>query len=401
MRRAAIPDEHEAQIRHAVRTLLTRPLLLAGDRDEQAFRLVRTHAAELRSWFDRETGWRLHVDAHGARLFKTSSNPDDTRPARDRGQAPFGRRRYVLLCLSLAILERSESQITLGRLAEQLLVAAAEPDIATTGITFYLDRRDERSDLVAVARLLLDWGVVRRVAGDEDAYLGQVGDVLYDVDRRVIASLLAGTVGPSTVDAATIEERLSALVAEPRPDTEELRNRALRHALTRKLLEEPVVYYDDLSADELAYLRSQRGQIVGRITDLTGLVAEIRAEGIAMVDPDDELTDARMPAEGTQSHLTLKLAEFVASRSDGVRVSELRERARTLAQEFKSLWRKTATELGAEVAPVQQAIETLRVLRLANVSVGADPLVLGRPAIHRYKVVEPRTPSIPSIVERS
>jgi uncharacterized protein (TIGR02678 family) len=82
--------------------------------------------------------------------------------------------------------------------------------------------------------------------------------VLYDVDRRVIASLLTGTVGPSTVDSFVFEERLAALLAEPRPDTEELRNRALRHTLTRRLLEEPVVYYDDLSPDELAYLRSQR-----------------------------------------------------------------------------------------------------------------------------------------------
>src|SRR5262249_9148499 len=152
------------------------------------------------------------------------------------------------------------------------------------------------------------WAALRRVAGDEEAYLGQAGDVLYDVDRRVIASLLTGTVGPSTVDASSLDERIAALVAEPRPDTEELRNRALRHALTRRPLEAPVVSYDGLAPDELAYLRSQRGQIVGRIADVTGLVVEVRAEGIAMVDPDDELTDVRMPAEGTQSHLTLKLA---------------------------------------------------------------------------------------------
>lgn len=400
MRRAALPDEHEAQIRYAVRALLARPLLLAGHGDERAFRLVRTHAAELRAWFDRETGWRLHVDAHSARLFKTAVVTDDTRPARDRGHAPFSRRRYVLLCLSLAILERSESQITLGRLAEQLLVAAAEPDFATAGITFNLDRRDERSDLVAVARLLLDWGALRRVAGDEDAYLAHAGDVLYDVDRRVIANLLASTVGPSTVDADCFEDRLAALLAEPRPDTEELRNRALRHALTRRLLEEPVVYYDELSADELAYLRSQRSQILGRIAEVTGLVAEIRAEGIALVDPEDELTDAKMPAQGMQSHLTLLLAEFIAAAPDGVRLSQLHEHTRQLAVRYKAYWRKDATEPGAEFSLVAQAIEILRALRLVTVQPGPDPLVVGRPAIHRYRVVEPRRPSDESSAER-
>jgi uncharacterized protein (TIGR02678 family) len=390
MRRSGIPDEHEAQLRRAVRALLARPLLVAGQGDEQTFRLVRAHAAELRAWFDRETGWRLHVDAHGARLFKTAVATDDTLPARDRGQTPFGRRRYVLLCLSLSILERAESQITLGRLAEQLLVAAAEPDFAAAGVTFNLDRKDERSDLVAVARLLLSWGALRRIAGDEDAYLGRVGDVLYDVDRRVIASLLTGTVGPSTVDSLVFEERLAGLLAEQRPDTEELRNRALRHVLTRRLLEEPVVYYDDLSPDELAYLRSQRSQIVGRITDVTGLVAEVRAEGIAMVDPDDELTDVRMPAQGTESHHTLLLAEHIAAAPDGVRVSRLAELTRELARRYESFWRKDTTKPGAEHALVAQAVETLRALRLVTVTPGDDPLVIGRPAIHRFTVAQPR-----------
>lgn len=405
MRRGSIPDEHEAQLRQAVRALLARPLLVAGAHaqgarsgphpqtaspDEQTFRLVRAHAAELRAWFDRETGWRLHVDAHGARLFKTAVAPDDTRPARDRGATPFGRRRYVLLCLSLSILERAESQITLGRLAEQLLVAAAEPDFASAGITFNLDRRDERSDLVAVARLLLEWGALRRVAGDEEAYVGHAGDVLYDVDRRVIASLLTGTVGPSTVECVAFEDRLAALLAEPRPDTEELRNRALRHALTRRLLEEPVVYYDDLSADELAYLRSQRAQIVSRITELTGLVAEVRAEGIAMVDPDDELTDVRMPAQGTESHHTLLLAEHIAAAPAGLRFSRLAELTRQLAHQHESLWRKDTIKPGAEHALVTQAVETLRALRLVTVVPGDDPLVVGRPAIHRFKVARPQ-----------
>ncbi|MEU2490156.1 DUF2398 family protein [Streptomyces sp. NPDC007883] len=36
-----------------------------------------------------------------------------------------------------------------------------------------------------------------------------------------------------------------------------------------------------------------RGFLTARITELTGLVAEVRGEGIAMVDPDDDLTDLR------------------------------------------------------------------------------------------------------------
>ena len=54
-------------------------------RRRRTFRLVRARAAELRGWFDRNTGWRLHVDADVARLFKLASrrrrHPSGARPA--------------------------------------------------------------------------------------------------------------------------------------------------------------------------------------------------------------------------------------------------------------------------------------------------------------------------------
>jgi uncharacterized protein (TIGR02678 family) len=376
--------------------LLSRPLLVAGQSDD--FRLVRLHAAELREWFDRETGWRLLVDAQTARLFKTAPTADDaTHPARDpRTKAPFGRRRYVLVCLALAALERADAQITLGRLAEHVLMAAADPGLVAAGITFSLDRRDERSDLVAVVRLLLDWGVLRRVAGDEEAYLGAAGDVLYDVDRRVIAGLVTGARGPSTIDAGDAADRLTALLYEPVPDTEELRNRTLRHHLTRRLLEEPVVYYDELRPEELAYLTSQRAAIIGRITEATGLVAEVRAEGIAMVDPEDELTDAKMPAQGMQSHLTLLLAAHIAEYDCGVTVDELHTLTRKLAVEHKAYWRKSATDPGAEVELVDSALAVLVALKLVIIDTTGDRLVRALPAIARYALATPTIRDSPS-----
>jgi uncharacterized protein (TIGR02678 family) len=67
---------------------------------------------------------------------------------------PFTRRRYVLLCLALAALERGEAQIALG-LAEQVVMDAGDPHLEAAGIAFTLERRDERLDLAAVVRLLL------------------------------------------------------------------------------------------------------------------------------------------------------------------------------------------------------------------------------------------------------
>src|SRR5207248_1811398 len=95
-----LDGQHAAEVRKAARALLKQPLLLSHGRHAEEFRLVRRHASELREWFDRNTGWPLHVDAETARLRKIPGVLDDaTHPAREatRAPAPFTRRRYVLL----------------------------------------------------------------------------------------------------------------------------------------------------------------------------------------------------------------------------------------------------------------------------------------------------------------
>ncbi|WP_237319293.1 TIGR02678 family protein [Streptomyces sp. JJ36] len=218
-----------AELQRAARALLKEPLLLAHGPSADAFRLVRQYAGELRDWFERNTGWALRVDAEAARLHRTPGTlTDATHPAREtaRARAPFTRRRYVLLCLALAALERGESQTALGRLAEQVVLDAADPQLAAAGIEFTLERREERADLAAVVRLLLRYGVLRRVAGDEDAYVSGSGDVLYDVQRRVLAGLLSARRGPSTLLAGGFAERLTELTAETALDSEELSSRS-------------------------------------------------------------------------------------------------------------------------------------------------------------------------------
>ncbi|MGI5325477.1 TIGR02678 family protein [Actinomadura nitritigenes] len=380
-------EEDASRRRAALRALLRRPLLTV-ESDPEGVVLVRRYQAELREWLSRETGWRLQVDAETARLFKTAPTLDDgTHPARGKAGEPFGRRRYVVLCLALAVLERADAQTTLGRLAEEVLNAAAEPDLA---FAFTLDSRAERSDLVAVVRLLLGWGVLRRVSGDEEYYLSATGDVLYDVRRTVLASLLTGARGPSTVTAEGFEERLAELTDEPVPDTDELRNRALRRGLTRRLLEDPVVYYDDLDGAGRAYLVSQRAAITRRIEEATGLVAEMRAEGVAMVDPDDELTDVRMPEQRTDGHVTLLVAEYLSGPEgagpDGAGRDELVAFVRDAAVRHRSYWRKGVTEPGAAEELLDVALGKLAALRLVEVS---PDRVRARPAIARYAVEEP------------
>ncbi|MFJ7244260.1 TIGR02678 family protein [Kitasatospora sp. NPDC098652] len=380
------PTDLQAERRRAARALLASPLMTSGNDD---FRLVRKHAGELAAWFTQETGWRLVVDTETARLYKTPARLDDaTRPARTpRTKVPFTRRRYVVLCLALATLERADAQITLGRLADGVLTAAGDPELAAAGIEFRMDRREERSDLVAAVRLLLEWGVLHRVAGDEEAYLSEASnDVLYDVRRRVLATLLAATRGPSTVEAVTPDHRLAALTAEVAPDTDELRLRALRHRLTRRLLDDPVVYYAELPEDERAYLVSQRHAITRRITELTGLVAELRTEGIAMADPDDELTDVRMPEQGTDGHATLLVAAHLATAADSRTEQQLVDLVRQLAVQHRSYWRRTAAEPAAAAELLAQALDRLTALDLITRD---GESVTAKPALVRYALAAP------------
>lgn len=379
----------------ALRALLRSPLLTSHGPDPAAFGLVRRHAPWLREWLARNAGWSLYVDSEFARLRKVPAGTGDgSRPARARrGDPPFTRRRYVLLCLALAVLEREDRQTALGQLAERLVaLVAGDPALAEAGMTFDLSGRDQRRDLVAVVRLLLDLRILVRVHGDEEAYLAERGDALYTINRPALAAMLSVKRGPSTVEAHDLETRLAAIMEEPLPDTDEGRTRRLRSRLTRRLLDDPVVYYDDLDDDELDYLHRTRARILAEITEATGLIPEVRREGIAMVDDRGDLTDVGLPEEGTDGHATLLLAEHLADharRAPGAPVARaaLHRHVAGLIAVHRSHWRRGVTEPGADAALADATIERLVTLGLARLEPdGVVPL----PAIARFALDEPQ-----------
>jgi uncharacterized protein (TIGR02678 family) len=379
--------------RRALRALLAHPLLGAAGPLAEEFGLVRRHAAWLRDWLARHPGWGLQVDSELARLRKTPADlGDGTRPARDpTNGAPFVRRRYVLLCLALAALERADRQTTLDILAQTIVGLAADPALAAAGVVFDLRSHDQRRDLVHVVRWLIDLRVLVRIHGDEQQYLNAGRDVLYNVSRPVLAAVLNVKRAPSMIDEATLEARLAALVEEPVPDTGDGRNRRLRSQLTRKLLDDPVVYYDELTGEELAYLTSQRGFLLRQIEEATGLVPEIRREGIAMVDDAGDLTDLGLPEEGTEGHLTLLFAEHLAEHArrgepGPVGYAALHQHTADLIARHRAHWRKDVTEPGAEVALAEQTVDRLEALRLVR---RAPDGVVPLPAIARYALETP------------
>jgi uncharacterized protein (TIGR02678 family) len=400
MRAAAndLPDvverNRQEERQQALRALLAQPLMAAS---HPAFMAVRRHGAELSQWLHDETGWQLQIEPEFARLYKRPADRRDSTRGASTGHAAFTRRRYALLCLLLADLERSDAQITLARLGEAAVNAAADGELEAAGLVFTLEGRDERRDLVSVVRLLLAFGVLSRVAGSEDAFVNQQGDgdALYDINRRVTAALLSTRRGPSALaldrDEPDGDARLEAMSRGAVPDTEEARNRARRQALTARLLDDPVVYWGDLDDDARRYLNSQRSAITRRIQDATGLVPEIRAEGVAMVDPQNSLTDQRLPAEGTDGHATLLVAAHLAElpADTVVPVSTLAERIAAWRPDYRRYWRKSAQQPGAEWQLARYAVSQLRGLRL--VAIAADS-VRPLPALARFAVGGPRLP---------
>lgn len=381
---ARFRDEERAQ---ALRALLMTPLMTPA---HEAFGAVRRHADELRVWFARETGWPLHIERDCVRLYKRPAELGDA----SRGLPGYDRRRYVVLCLACAVLERADPQITLRVLGERLLTLAADPQLAAQDFSFTLGDQQQRRELVAVCRSLLELGVLQRVAGDEEGFVrnatsGSEGaDALYDVHRRVLAGMLAAVRGPSTWPKesapSTLGDQLASLVTEHVADSDEARRTALRHHLARRLLDDPVVYFATLDSDLRGYFANQRGSMAARLCEATGLVAEQRAEGVALIDEDGALTDVAMPAEGTEAHATLLVAEFLAAPGAADTVFTWQQVQAFLAsarERHSSCWRKSAREPGSEVELARVALERLEKLQLVACS---EAGVYALPALARF-----------------
>jgi uncharacterized protein (TIGR02678 family) len=395
---SAAERAEEDERRRAARILLGTPLLRRTAQPE-AFRLVQRHASELRKWFEDNTGWKLVVDSQVIRLAKelvpvtlTGALVAGHHGARVKpGDAPFTRRRYVLFCLAAAALERSERQTTLGRLAEEVVTLATTSDLEA--LQFSFATREERADLAEAIKLLVRLGVLGRVSGEEEAYVKSGGDaVLYDIERRALSRLLAVSDGPSHLASQLpdgpvgIEQLERGLHPESPAYTDDERNRSIRRRLTRQLLEDPVVYFDELTEDERTYLARQRTQIGGRISEFTGLVAETRAEGMALVDPTDQLTDLRMPQTGTDGHVTLLIAEHLAA-GEGATLDELASEVRALAPRYGGHWRIGARQAGAEASLAKMATAKLEALGLVR---REGERVVPLPAIRRFRFAEAR-----------
>ncbi len=402
--------EHLAVDRsRAVRCLLAEPFL-DGEARPDDFRLVARHASWLVDYFEKACGWALTVDAASgfARLAKRATEVDVSRPLRRSrsGAAPFDRRRYQLLCLVCAELVR-HPVTTVG-----LLAAAVAADA-----TLDTSRQSERASFVDALRALMGWGAVQATSGEVDAFVdSDRANALLSADTARLHRLLVSGVAPSGLpDSLAAHEATARLLAEPRygPAGEEgadgggdeARNRWARHRLCRRLLDDPVVYLDDLTAAERAYLTSPGGRRWARDRlEEAGFELEERAEGLVAVDPEAVATDRQFPAPvGNVHQLALLLVDrLVMTGADGRRAlgrltpAQLRREVDAVLARFPG-WAQSQRDEGGPDRLGRDAADLLVSFGLARLE--PDGTVVALPALARYRAGEPRVSAARSLFE--
>ncbi|RVW03315.1 TIGR02678 family protein [Rhodococcus spongiicola] len=295
----------------AARVILSNHLVTQTYPDRLALPLLRRWATELREDLLELFGYRFEVTETTARLFTVPDRLVPDTPARTPSDRTFDRHRYAYLALTLAALGRAGNQITLSELADHVATEAAQ----VPGVTLSTERAADRDAFVDAVAWLAARGAIVLADGDAGGWASNpdADEALYDIDRSVVIalfrpprvlqhltsvrSLLAVEKGPLQED--TIGHR----PADPRETVRRMR---------RALVERPVVYADELTDDERLQLALPR--TAGAVEDLTGLVAERRAEGVAMIDPSGRMSDIRFPSTGTISQVALLLAGEVADR---------------------------------------------------------------------------------------
>ncbi len=383
-----VAEEEREEIARAVRALLATPFLTA-EHDDAVFDIIRRRHQHLVEWFERHCGWRLHVDVRQryARLLKVSSHPDPTRPARRQRstKAPFDRRRYALLCVVCAELLTTPTT-TIGLLASRVTEAtAADAEIPT----FDAARREERAAYVDALKFLEQLRMLRADDGITENFVDSVeAKVLFQVDTSRLLQLLAAPVPPSRVADgdvhAIVAEQRYGDAADPEADVADAqRNLWLRHSVTRRLLDDPVVYDDELTDSQRAYLASPTGRrLVREVAEEAGFVLEDRAEGRLLVDPDAIATDERFPEERSNAkHAALLLLDqLMAAAGAPIPVADLTAHVTEWLDRDPS-WARAYQSDGGAARLVTEALGMLCAFGLASRTAEG---VCSRPAAARY-----------------
>lgn len=360
----------QADVVRCARVLLRRPLLRAGGPEAELLPLVYRHRATLTDLFAGVLGYRLVVERRFARLYKAGPGQDPT-----RGEPTLSPRGYAYLALSLAALTTVGQQTLLSRLVTDIRAAATQAGVEVT---------DDLGDLRAIAsalRHLVSLGVLTETEGTVAPEA--TAEALLTVDTTLLGQLVTGPIG-----SATTATELVRLAARPGP-------RGVEHTVRRRLVENPVTHYTDLTDEEAAWLRRRARSEARLLERCFGLVTETRLEGVAVTDPEDYLTDLAFPGQSTVARIALlALPELLRTPPDEhgwvpVTVERVAEVCADLVEAYPAAWSKQ-TSVPRLVDDVLHLLAALGLARRRDPD-GRDDWTLS-PAAHRWQPEPDATP---------
>ncbi|MGW0023876.1 DUF2398 family protein [Rhodococcus sp. NPDC003383] len=379
MKARGIPSLELDSFQRAVRLILTHHLVTVSYPDPNALPLVRRWATELRADLLEAFGYRLEVTETTARLFTVADRLDPGAGTSTVSDRPFDRRRYAYLALALAALGRGGNQISLSELAGHVAAEASQVD----GVELAADRAADRDAFVDAVAWLCTRGAITLADGDAGRWASdpEVGEALYDIDRAVVTALFRP---PRVLQHLRSVRGLLADGGVPADPERPVAAAEVARRVRRALVQRPVLYAEELDDAEALQLALPR--TAADVELLTGLVAERRAEGVALVDSSGRLSDLRFPGTGSVAQLALLLAGEISARVLDAGVPE---------DEDAGLLRMPLPADGHEalVAAVDAAIPAAGVFAALAVEDGAesgsDPAPEPEPAEERPAALHP------------
>jgi uncharacterized protein (TIGR02678 family) len=316
--------------------------------------LVRANRNTLTEWFAHRLGYRLVVTDSAARLFRLPLDGGVLAPRRFR---PPPRRVLVLAILAAAAAEDAEDMTTTQDLSDRVRALAAHDDVALA--PYDPDRFAERMLFIKAMQILVLGGALRPITRDDEEqregwahHKNAVGGA-YEVRRE----LLLRMVDPESLRAALGEIGQSS-------------ESGTRFGVLRRLIELPVLLYDDLTEAERIYLNSQRHRVLAWCTEMTGWIAEQRAEGIALVASEETGTDLPFPGLRAPDFFALMVLDELVRRH-GIGTPFTAGQLTTAAEGIKTRYPKALTK---ELLP-DNAVEatTLGILSALDLLRPAEP----------------------------
>jgi uncharacterized protein (TIGR02678 family) len=295
------------EYQHAARLVLRHPLITASYPDKTALPLVRKWAGQLRADFAELLGYTLVSSGETIRLRRAQDTLDPTRPALTRARRSFDRRRYAYLVLTVSALGRPIRQIALSELADAVAAEAGR----IGGLGMDTGRKADRDAFVDAVAWLEARGALRMADGSAAEWVNdpERAEALYDIDREVVAAVYAPSRVLQHLSSVTELLRGTGTATAPVQGINAQRRLAARQA-RRLVLENPVVYYADADPGLRGQLRS--AALAEDLERLTGLPLERRAEGVALVNTGQRLTDVTFPGTGTVAQAALLLCARIA-----------------------------------------------------------------------------------------